>query len=105
MKTGGSERKTALGGPEEDGTINSVLFFDSQCLRRSGAISSIKTTGGLTVICSPEALINPYHSPHVNGHRPLMRLHAHVFIFSPLCLHFSILASDSAAESQTRAIR
>lgn len=104
MKTGGSERKTALGGggTEEDGTINSGLFFDSQGLRSSGAISSIKATGGLSAICSPEALINPYHSPHVNGLHSLMRLHAHIFIFSPLCLH---LALDSAAESHTQTIR
>lgn len=62
MKTGGSERKTALGGYEEDGTVNSMLFFDSQGQKRSGLISCKEKTGGLTLTCRPEALNNPNHN-------------------------------------------
>lgn len=58
MKTGGSERKTAWGGSEEGGSVNTVVIFGFQAQSRSGVISCMETAGALTVICRPEALNN-----------------------------------------------
>lgn len=52
MKTGGSERKTAWGGggPEEGGSVSTMLSFDFEAQSRSGAIGSMETTATMTVV-------------------------------------------------------